>query len=79
VSRTSRLEKAATRIQSPDDGIRGFGYIGLNRAGVPGGTGSVHLDTPVTIAGYRWDPADGRWDCGAPIGAALALEMAGKA
>ncbi len=76
MSRATRMQKAATRIQSPDSGV---GHLGRNAAGIPGGVGSVDISSPVEIAGYRWDSRDGRWDCGSPIGAALAVEMAGKA
>ncbi len=76
MSRTSRLEKATSRIQTPDDGA--IGQLGLNSADVPGGVGSVHLDGPVEVGGMEWRPEDGHsW--AATIGAALALEMAAQA
>ncbi len=73
MSQASRLEKATTRIQSPDDTI---GQLGRNAADIPGGTGSVDIPEPVEMLGLWWDREDGRWDCGSPIGAALALETA---
>lgn len=75
MSRDRRLAAAATRIQPATTTPQ----LGLNSAGIPGGVGSVHLDEPIVVAGAVWDPADGDWATGAPIGAALALEMAGTA
>lgn len=75
MSRDRRLEKAATRLQSPDSGV---GHLGLNSGAVPGGVGGVHLDSPVVVAeSVEFTPEHGAWDC-EPIGAALAVEMAGK-
>ncbi len=77
MSHASRLEKAATRIQSPDE-TRGFGNIGLNSAGIPGGVGAVLLDGPVEVGGMEWRPEDGYcWS--ATIDTALAAEMAAQA
>ncbi len=56
------------------------GPIGLNSADIPGGCGgAAALDAPLEMAcGLLWEPIDfSPWH--SPIGAALALEMAGKA
>lgn len=55
-----------------------IGQLGLNRANIPGGTGSVDIPGPVEMLGLLWDRKDGRWDSGSPIGAALALETVGR-
>ena len=74
-SRTSRLPTAATRIQSPDSGV---GHLGLNTAGIAGGVGGAHLDASVVVGeSVEFTPEHGAWDC-EPIGAALAVEMAGQ-
>lgn len=83
MSRASRLAKASTRIEPPRGPDGKFvksstaGQLGLNSAGVPGGVGTVHLDAPIDAGGVQWTPADGQWDH-SPIGAALAVEMAGS-
>lgn len=53
------------------------GDIGRNSALIPGGTGSVEMPGEIEVCGIRWTPEDGNaHSC--TIGAALALETAGK-
>jgi hypothetical protein len=45
---------------------------------VPGADG-IKLTKPVRVADVEFTPADGKAECGCPIGAALAAELAKKA
>lgn len=64
------LEKAPVRYVEVGD-------IGRNSALIPGGTGSVKMPDRIEVCGILWTPADGNaHSCS--IGAALALETAGK-
>lgn len=88
MSKASRLAAADTRILPPKDPATGRftkrtepgrvgPQLGLNSAGVSGGCGTAAPDAPFEVCGIRWEPIDcSPWH--SPIGAALAVEMAGK-
>lgn len=72
---TGRFVKTSIDTAKVNAAAPSWPSLALNSALIPGGLG-FELDTPVTVAGVEWTPADGA-PFATPIAVALAAELAG--